>query len=152
MTLDMWNPNNWEIKEHEYRIYADDKAIKYAVVDEIDYHYLIQWKWSIKYSKRGKKFYLRRSTHEGSRKSRTVKTLFLHTVVMERTGVIKPSPLHFLVDHRDSDSMNNRRSNLRWATPSMNCKNINGKHGDDNVLCVVEESIIEDTTELSEMA
>src|SRR5687768_3682650 len=126
--------------DHEYRIYGNDNASIWAVVDEIDYHWLLHWLWSPKVSRGGRKIYLRRSLHEGSgalylcpetgriRRNRTQRTLFLHTAVMLRTGIEPPSKEHRFVDHRDGDSMNCRRSNLRWATPSMNARNIRGSH------------------------
>ena len=131
---DIWDPNNWVFPIHECRIYGDNLAQIYSVVDEIDYEWCIQWLWSVKFSRRGKKFYLRRNMQSGSgRIARIRHTRFLHTEVMLRTGIPQPSPLHFLVDHRDGDGMNCRRSNLRWATESMNSKNINGCYAHDVV-------------------
>lgn len=42
------NDYDWDF---EYRIYADDYANEYAVVDQVDYQYLVQWRWKIKQSK-----------------------------------------------------------------------------------------------------
>lgn len=111
---------------HEFRIYGDDNAQLYAVVDEDDYQFLLQWLWSPKWSRGGRKCYLRRVVSEGSRGSRIQRTIFLHQAVMARKGDIPPSPLHVIIDHRDSDEMNCRKANLRWATHSMNALNING--------------------------
>lgn len=127
-----FNPNTWVTEEREFRIYGDDHASVWSVVDEIDYQWCIQWLWSPKYSKGDKKFYLRRSIQTGvGQYTRTQHTRFLHTEIMERTGILPPSPLHILVDHRDGNSMNCRRANLRWATHSMNNKNVNGKYAHD---------------------
>lgn len=147
---DEWNPDTFFI-EHECRIYGDDRASIYSVIDDIDYQWALQWRWSPKFSKRGKKFYLRRCTNEGSgafyecpetgriRRNRTQRTLFLHTAIMLRSGVIPPTKKHVLVDHRDGDAMNCRRSNLRWATHTMNSRNVFGSHGYE--LGEVDESL-----------
>ena len=125
------DPNTWK-NNHEYRIYGDDRASVWAVVDEIDYHYFVNWLWSPKWSKGHTKVYLRRNVQTGTKKDgRIQQTLFLHVAIMKRTGIQPPSPLHVIVDHRDSDSMNCKRSNLRWATHSMNCKNRNGQYAYD---------------------
>ncbi len=123
---DIWDPRNWKDEEHEYRIYGDDRASIWAVVDEEDYQWAIQWLWSPKWSRGGRKVYLRRVGHEGTRQSRTQRTIWLHTEIMKRTGIEPPSPLHTLVDHRDGNSLNCRRNNLRWATVGMNARNRNG--------------------------
>jgi hypothetical protein len=108
---------------HEYRIYGDDRAQTWCVVDQIDYAYLVQWRWSWKVSRGGGKRYLRRTVQIGHKNyrvnGRTTVTLFLHTAIMERTGA-QPSPEHVLVDHWDGDETNCLRDNLDWATHSMN--------------------------------
>ena len=121
------------------RIYGDDKGALFSLVDEIDYAWALQWKWSPKWSKGGRKVYLRRNVQvsiadfgtcpeTGVRlRDRTQRTLFLHTAIIERMGLEPPSPEHVLVDHRDGDGMNCCRANLRWATHSMNARNVRGK-------------------------
>ena len=111
---------------HEYRIYLDDNASRYVVVDEIDYHWAIQWRWSVKPDKHRKKFYaVRTLTGRENGKRRDV-CLFLHVEIMKRTGILPPSPAHKITDHKNGDEFNCRRHNLRWATPSMNRRNIKG--------------------------
>jgi hypothetical protein len=119
--LDPFDPNTWVDAEHECRIYADDNDAQWAVVDQVDYQYLIQWKWSIKFSRHKRKFYLRRNLH--CRVSDTWSCLFLHTAIMKRAGIEPPTPLHVLVDHDDGDGLNCRRHNMQWATHSQNRRN-----------------------------
>lgn len=109
------------------RIYGDDKGDLFATVDWIDYQFLLQWLWSPKWSRGGRKVYLRRVVQSGPRSARTQTTIFLHHAVMERAGIIKPSESHVL-DHRDGDSLNCQRSNLRWLTLSQNRANLFGSH------------------------
>jgi hypothetical protein len=140
--LDPWDPNNWSPSTHEHRIYADETLEVYAVVDAIDYPYLSQFKWSIHDRKKAARgfVYLRRTTHEymgpsgglyespitGALvrdKKRIQGNKFLHTEIMERTGIPKPTPKHNETDHRDRNTLNCRRINLIWATRSMNVLN-----------------------------
>ena len=131
--LDLDDPNHWEVN-WECRIYADDYANNYAIVDQIDYQYLIQWRWKLKQSRASKgtirpKVYLARTAHEGSRESRTCSTIFMHTVIMERIGIPRPKTnKKIIVDHGDSDEFNCRRNNLRYATLSFNRMNRYGSH------------------------
>lgn len=145
---DMWDPNNWVDDGHEHRIYADETLEVFAVVDAIDYPYLCQYRWSIhsvdlgngRRDTRRKKFYLRRGVsifhapdgekyespihgHMVRHRNRTQKNVFLHQEVVDRMGLLPPSPLHTRIDHRDRDTMNCRRYNLAWATNSENVKN-----------------------------
>src|SRR5215472_8744386 len=89
------DPNTWEFPQHEFRIYGDDRAQVYAIVDEEDYHFLIRWLWSTKLSRGGRKTYLFRSAYNGGPNLR--KSVFLHVVIMQRTGLTPPSTKHSIV-------------------------------------------------------
>lgn len=126
---DDWDPNTIPEMNGVFspcRIYGDDRAEMFALVDQIDYQFLVQWRWSPKWSRGNRKVYLRRVMHEGARASRVQRTLFLHSAVLARMGVKPPTPKHTLIDHRDGNGMNCQRGNLRWATPSMNALNVKG--------------------------
>jgi hypothetical protein len=137
--LDPWDPNNWEAANPptEFRIYADDRAEVFALVDEIDYHYFVQWRWKTKTSKGGKKVYLIRSVHhtegpdvriDGRRyQRRYMQTVQLHVEIMKRTGIKRPTKQHTITDHRNGRERDCRRANLRWQTPKGNSNNIHGK-------------------------
>ena len=138
--LDVFDPNTWEQDNYEYRVYCDDYANEYAIVDQIDYQYLVQWRWKLKESKRHKntikqKKYLARSGHEtigpttyhddGTKtQARICSTIFLHTVVIERAGIVKPkTDQKIIVDHANGNELDCRRKNLRYTTISFNNKN-----------------------------
>lgn len=122
--LDPFNPSNWAIfQQHEYRIYADDNAFRWAVVDEEDYQWAIKWRWHINKphpTRNGKKEYFCRNPGSGGRYK---PKLFLHVEIMKRTGILPPSKLHKVVDHLDGNECNCRRSNLIWATILQNNRN-----------------------------
>lgn len=148
---DIWDPNNWVPDDYECRIYGDASLEQYAIVDAIDYPYLCQFRWSIHsvnigrsnrtvFGNTRKKLYLRRGVSEfyapdGAKyespftgyvvrhRNRVQKTVFLHQEVMRRMGVLPPSPLHILIDHKDRNSWNCRRENLHWQTKSGNALN-----------------------------
>jgi hypothetical protein len=116
MDLDDPTPQN-----HEHRIYGDDNASVWAVVDAEDYAYFSQWRWCPTKACRiaRRKTYLRRQI--GNR------TLYLHVEIMQRVEPA-PSPAHIIVDHMNGNSLDCRRANLRWATPSQNAKNKFGSY------------------------
>ena len=85
-----------------------------AVVDDDDYDWLARHSWNFKVSqwRYGKKIYARR------RDARTGRTVLMHREILEnRVGIPAPDK-SATVDHWDKDSLNNRHSNLRWATES----------------------------------
>lgn len=74
---------------------------KYALVDNEDYEWLNQWKWSV---------------NSNNYPSRYEKKEF---ITMHRF-IMKP-PKGMQVDHKDGDRLNNQKFNLRICTPSQNC-------------------------------
>ncbi len=81
---------------------------KYAKVDDEDFEYLSQWKWYFNsgYAVRG-----------------CEKRILMHRIILE-------TPDNLLTDHINRDKLDNRRSNLRVATKSLN--NFNTKIRKDN--------------------
>jgi hypothetical protein len=119
----------------ERRIYSSNRhADLFAIVDEIDYHWALQWQWSPKWSRGGTKVYLRRVyciskgsiiDEEGRRiRIREQTTIFLHREITWRAKG-PPPPDKPLSDHRNGDELDCRRQNLRWADHGMNARNIN---------------------------
>jgi len=118
------NPNKLAFPPHEFRIYADDRAQQWAVVDEEDYHWAIAWRWHINKehpTRNGAKRYLCRN-QSNARRHRP--KLYLHVEIMRRRGIPMPTEAHNLVDHINGNELDCRRANLRWATHSMNNKNV----------------------------
>jgi hypothetical protein len=121
-----------------YRIWLDDKELRYAIVDWEDYVWALQWLWGAKPNSRGKVFYAYRAANSGEVRYRArpnrpglskdykVISVFLHVEIMKRTGKRRPTKAHTIVDHKNRDSLDCRRRNLRWATVSMNNHNRTG--------------------------
>lgn len=113
---------------YEHRIYGNNQASIWAVVDAIDYDFLVRNCWSVLRRPRAG-LYLRRAVGiwANGQRLRTC-TQYLHIEVMKRTGIEPPSDAHTIVDHRNGDTLNCRRLNLRWATPRQNRANIFGRY------------------------
>lgn len=90
---------------------------KVALVDDADYEWLNQWKWTLSYSKRGeaKRFYAITSVWCGAGSKR--KWFSMHRLI---AGATDPK---VRVDHRDRDGLNNRRANIRIANATENARN-----------------------------
>jgi hypothetical protein len=88
-------------------------------VSDVDYEYLTQWLWTFARSHKGNDtlIYIRRSIsvrdENGVRRNVTI---LMHRVVIERMGLVQPTPRH-TVHHVDGDSLNNQRGNLGWLSP-----------------------------------
>lgn len=80
-----------------------------AIVDDTDYEWLNQWKWS--YATAG--YAVRRIPG-------TTKIVYMHRQIME-------DPQGVYVDHVNRDKLDNRRCNLRLATPSQSIRNTRGR-------------------------
>ncbi|MCJ7730181.1 MAG: HNH endonuclease [Sedimentisphaerales bacterium] len=83
---------------------------QFTLVDVEDYYRFANFKWHI--GGHGTKFYAVRVIIEGKK----IKTVRLHREIMN-------PPQGLLVDHKNTNSLDNRRSNLRIATHAENMKN-----------------------------
>jgi hypothetical protein len=95
---------------------------RYAVtVDARDFAFLAQWKWSyVRLGWRyGASIYARREARVNGRRLR----IYMHRVILRERMRRAPPSRHHQCDHRDIDSLNNTRRNLRWATRSLQIAN-----------------------------
>jgi hypothetical protein len=115
--------------EPEYPIFTDEHGEyclitltqgQSAKVDHGDYQWLNQWTWTAQWNSDTASFYAKRY----KRKSEDGKC---GCVVMARALLAVARP--FTVDHRDHDTLNNRRYNLRQCTQSQNSGNRRKSHG-----------------------
>ena len=88
------------------------KKFRFAIVDRYDYNRLRQYKWRLNRSNRTFYAFCTRSRGPLLRPQ----VLWMHHLVL-------PPPDGLLVDHRNHNGLDNRRSNLRLATYSENIQN-----------------------------
>ena len=88
---------------------------KFALVDDEDYDYLMQWKWNTEKARKGRRYYAKRAEYD--KETQTQKTIRLHRVIM---NVIDPN-IH--IDHKDHDGLNCQKNNMRIATNEQNTRN-----------------------------
>jgi hypothetical protein len=93
------------------RIYLGDG--EWTKVDVDVYYHLGHHKWHLK-GNRGKNFYA----------VRDVKTGHGRTKISGLQREIMNQPKGFVIDHKNCDSLDNRRANLRLATHSQNAQNV----------------------------
>ena len=91
-----------------------------ATVDDLDFDWLNKVSWQVHRNPFGKR-YAQATLRTGGRKV----AVYMHRLVACQVA-LPPTTDHSIVDHLDGDSLNNRRSNLRWATPSQNSANRHG--------------------------
>jgi hypothetical protein len=83
---------------------------KVALVDDEDYERVVAWRWQANLRKG--QWRARRTAQRGERKY----SVFMHRFILG-------APPGTLVDHRNGDTLDNRRGNLRLATHSQNAAN-----------------------------
>lgn len=88
----------------------------WCLVDADDYEWLTlkRWNWAW-HARSPQRFYAKRNV--GPARS----TVYLHREVMLRVGPPPAPGLH--VDHKNGQSLDNRKANLRWLTPKENIAN-----------------------------
>ena len=86
---------------------------KITIVDDDDYDKLVKYSWQAYWSKKGKRFYARRTFRVNGER----KVSFMHRFILGLTD------RKISCDHKDNDGLNNQRSNLRAATIQQNSFN-----------------------------
>lgn len=131
---DSMDPRYWDSDRGPYALIplSDRDGSLCAKVDWEDYEWAIAHKWGFCLSQIRKtggleKFYARRSVRLPSGRAKE----YLHKAVLLRAVGPHPEPEYTIGDHRNGDSLDCRRANLRWATPSMNRINLNGRYPTD---------------------
>jgi len=98
-------------QEPSYRLIPLTKG-QFAKVDAADYEWLMQWKWQAAWSRKTQSYYAQRTIHIGGKS----KTVIMTRVIMSAEGDID-------IDHRNHDTLDNRRTNLRFSTAAQNACN-----------------------------
>lgn len=109
-------------------VFLDEQEM-FCIVDTQDHTWAMRWRWRPKWDKHGRKAYAVRSADVGESwrgAGRRQVTVYLHKEICLRAHGLPPTSRHTIGDHCDGVSLNCRRDNLRWATPSMNRLNIDG--------------------------
>lgn len=87
---------------------------KYAIVDDEDFEYLNQWKWYYRRNHKKDDGYAIRGKWNNNKQN-------MDNIRMHR--VILGAPKNKKIDHVNGNSLDNRKSNLRYATNTQNIQN-----------------------------
>jgi hypothetical protein len=121
-------------------LWINPESNLFAIVDLIDLPWAQQWLWQGSASKSGvrrvEKWYASRtvSIYQGReegpdgkrRDARRAMRIWLHKEILLRDKGPPPSKSATIGDHRNGNSLDCRRHNLRWATSSENRRNLFG--------------------------
>lgn len=90
----------------------------FALVDVADYPKISRYDWTAVKAGRSRTFYaIRNEWNKGDQKS-----YFMHNEIMGFKGI----------DHKNGEGLDNRRQNLRAATPADNARNTHSRHPSKN--------------------
>ncbi len=87
---------------------------KFALVDDEDWEFLMQWKWYAAYAPNAHTFY---AQHQAYFPDGTQKCIKMHRLIMQEFD------RNVFIDHEGSDGLNNQKYNLRRSTRSQNGQN-----------------------------
>lgn len=95
---------------------------KVALVDDEDFEWLSQWSWCVKEHKRAK---LPPIVYAIRNSSKSEGHVYMHAEIAKRSQIKGGSE----IDHKDTNGLNNQKSNLRAATRSQNSANSRKREG-----------------------
>lgn len=87
---------------------------QFTLVDDTDYDWLSQWRWCANYHKCTRSFYAQRITSKENGR----KTILMHREILELEPGDKKQG-----DHRNHNTLDNRRNNIRICTCRENARN-----------------------------
>lgn len=131
--LDPFDPRGWiETEPAACYLHLSDRFDVYAIVDPEDYAWARQYRWCHTYGSGEMTevaegvFAMARPDGMYARRCVGGQTIYLHREILTRWKGLPRSNHRRVGDHKDGKTLNCRRANLRWATPSQNAKNIVG--------------------------
>lgn len=104
-------------------IWLNPEASLWVVVSEEDFIWAQQWRWHATPNQSGSKHYATRVTTVSRKPKRKQIKIYLHKEILKRMGVKRRTKKHIMGDHRNGNSLDCQRGNLRYATCSMNNRN-----------------------------
>lgn len=93
-----------------------------AIVDDRDFKHLSKFKWCAHVTNSGQRFYAVRRTVKSERRTKGDTLRLMHHEIMGSHDELQ-------IDHVNRNSLDNRRENLRFASPSENRFNRKQKRG-----------------------
>jgi hypothetical protein len=126
---DWLDPRSWTFPETQIVVLHKSDASVCCVIDYEDWHWVSLYRWYLlSPSLRGRNKLKPYAVRNVFRLGRPPYRVFLHKEILTHAVGGPPTPYHYIGDHKDSDSLNNRRSNLRWATLTENRQNRDGAY------------------------
>jgi hypothetical protein len=90
---------------------------KVALIDDEDSARVMAHKWTAMFVPKSNKWYARRNTVRRENGRKCQQSILLHRFIID-------APPHLQVDHINNDGLDNRRSNLRFASNAQNHANM----------------------------